>query len=51
MKKRTTSKPLADRVRQILQGLLDAGDELAAGIFALPRQQPAMIPLRTRPRR
>jgi hypothetical protein len=47
----TTSKPLAERVREILQGLLEAGDELAAGLFGPRRLQPAMIPLPRRPQR
>lgn len=46
-----TRKPLAERAREILQGLLDLGDEIAAGIFAPPRLQPAMIPLPRRPQR
>jgi len=46
-----TSRPLAERAREILQGLLDAGDELAAGLFGRPRLQPVMIPVAPRPRR
>ncbi len=46
----STSKPLGERVRELLQGWLDAGDELAASVFGPPKLQPAMIPLR-RPRR
>ena len=45
------SERLAERAREILQGLLDAGDELAAGLFGPPPKQPVMIPVRRRPRR
>ena len=41
---------LADRVRELWEGLLDAGDALAAGVLG-PRPQPALIPIRRRPRR
>lgn len=49
--KKTKQPSLAERAREILQGLLDAGDKLAEGVFGLPKQQPAMIPLPRRPRR
>jgi hypothetical protein len=41
---------LVDRARELWEGLLDAGDALAAGVFG-PRPQPALIPVRRRPRR
>jgi len=50
-KPKRKSERLADRAREILQGLLDAGDELAAGLFGPPPKQPVMIPVRRRPRR
>jgi len=41
---------LADRARELWEGLLDAGDAIAAGVLG-PRPEPALIPVRRRPRR
>ncbi len=41
---------LADRARELWEGLLDVGDAIAAGVLG-PRPEPALIPVRRRPRR